>query len=717
MKRFLKELRRREVFRTAGFYVGICWIGIEASSILLPTFDAPEWIMRGIIIAAVAGFPVMLVLAWFYDVTDDGIEKTADPTDTMVAPIGRGKGDYMVIGVLVVALSFSVYLNLSRSTADKAESPEPVSVLIADFDNQTGDDVFDGALELPLQIGIESAPFVTTFSRSAARDVASRLRDGKEALDTEAARLVSVREGVDVVLAGTIVQRNNRYELEVRVIDSATGAEISDPDVVARTKADVVSAVGEISGAVRKSLGDDSGRAADGAVETFTAASIEAVQAYTQAQVAALGGDYEGSLDLYATAVELDPDFGRALSGWALSLFTLGRTDEANAKWEEALSKMGTMTERERLRTLGLYYIAVTGNYEKAVETYSELVERYPADNAGRNNLAIASFAMLDFDTALEQGKKALEIYPKNEIMRSNLALYAMYAGEFEKARTEAEALLADSSEYFTAWLPIAMAANAAGDRSAAEAAYAQMATSGARGMSLANLGLADLALYRADADAARLLLEEGIGLDIESNNPRSAAIKQVMLAEAELIAGDETRARELLEAATEAGGVAVLVPAALAYIRLGDTGAASAIAASLGDSLNAQSRAYGRLISSVVSLETGENIATVDQLSNGLTLADLWLLRYYRGLAFFANGAYVEALDEFRHCDERIGEATAAFLDDLPTWRLTALLPYWTARAEMELGMRAEAAANLERFVGYRQAGPERDSARTLLQ
>ena len=74
MNRFIKELRRREVFSTAGLYVGICWILIEASSVVLPTFDAPDWVLRAIIIAAVVGFPVMLVLAWIYDITGHGIE-------------------------------------------------------------------------------------------------------------------------------------------------------------------------------------------------------------------------------------------------------------------------------------------------------------------------------------------------------------------------------------------------------------------------------------------------------------------------------------------------------------------------------------------------------------------------------------------------------------------------------------------------------------------
>ena len=84
MNRFIRELRRREVFRTAGLYVGVCWILIEVASVVLPTFDAPEWLMRAIIIVAIVGFPVMLVLAWVYDVTEHGVQLQADPTDTIV---------------------------------------------------------------------------------------------------------------------------------------------------------------------------------------------------------------------------------------------------------------------------------------------------------------------------------------------------------------------------------------------------------------------------------------------------------------------------------------------------------------------------------------------------------------------------------------------------------------------------------------------------------
>ena len=87
----LDELRRREVFRTAGLYVGVAWILIEASSVLLPAFEAPEWVLRALIILAVIGLPVTIVLAWVYDVTESGIEVQGDPTDTVVVPFGGRK--------------------------------------------------------------------------------------------------------------------------------------------------------------------------------------------------------------------------------------------------------------------------------------------------------------------------------------------------------------------------------------------------------------------------------------------------------------------------------------------------------------------------------------------------------------------------------------------------------------------------------------------------
>ena len=138
MNRFIRELRRREVFQTAGLYLGICWILIQAADVLLPTFGAAEWILRAMVIVAVTGFPVTLVLAWFYDLADHGIQRQ---TDTVVPAIGGQKMDIIVIGILSVALVFSIYINRTGGPV-VVPKLEPVSVLIADFENRTGERVF-----------------------------------------------------------------------------------------------------------------------------------------------------------------------------------------------------------------------------------------------------------------------------------------------------------------------------------------------------------------------------------------------------------------------------------------------------------------------------------------------------------------------------------------------------------------------------------------------
>ena len=676
------------MFRTAGLYVGIAWIAIEGASVLLPAFDAPDWVLRALIIAAIVGFPITIVLAWIYDVTDKGIEVQGDATDTVVVPFGGRKMDFIVIGILSVALIFSVYMNLT-SGPDAVENQEPVSVLIADFVNETGDPLFDGTLEQALQIGIESAPFVTGYRRDAALQLAASLGP-VTALDEAAARLVAVREGVKLVMAGSIMEDDGRYQLYVRALDPKGGEILASAQVDARDKLEVLAAVGELAGDLREELGDDSlDREKLRISETFTAKSLEAAQAYAKAQSLQYNGKYEDSVDFYREAIEEDEHFGRAYSGLALSLGSLGRDDEADATWKLALQNLGSMTERERLRTLGLYYSRVTRNREKAIESYEALVEKYPADDAAHNGLAIQHFYTLNFDAALEAGGKLLEIYPGSVMGRSNYALYAMYAGDFDRAVAEAEKVRELDPSYFKAWLPVAMQALAAGDAAAARQAYEKMAAISGRGASTASLGVADVAMFEGDYAAAKPVLTDGIAADEASGSRYYAATKYIALAEAEFATGDVAAGLHALNQGLELSSRdAQKIPAALMYITAGELDRAREIAAALVSQLQPTSRAYGMMIEALVLLEQGEQVLAIDKLTAALNLADLWLVRYYRGRAYLTAGFAAEAMDEFTACMERTGEATAVFLDDLPTFRYMADLPEWLGRAQGGLGL-----------------------------
>ncbi len=714
MHRFIRELRRRAVFRTAGLYVGICWIVVEGASVVLPAFSAPDWVLQGLIIAVIIGFPVMLVLAWVYEITDHGIVVQPDPTDTVVIPFGGRRMDFVVIGVLSVALIFSVYLNVT-STSGPVEQPDPVSILIADFDNSTGDPVFDGSLEQTLGIGIEGASFVTAFNRTSAKRQLERVRP-TGGLDEEGARLIAVREGIELVLTGEISEDNGRYLFSVRAIEPVDGAAIAEVERTARDKANVLTTVTEVTNEIREELGDtDIGDETQEIIETFTAGSLQAAHDYTKAQAVADDGNYEQAIDLYKAALASDPNFGRAYSGWAVAAHHLGRSEEAQEIWGQALSLMSTMTERERYRTVGTYYMVVSGNYQKAIENFEALVENYPADGAGHNNLAVSYFATLDFEQAMDRGQRVLEIYPNNLFYQQNAALYAMYAGNFDSAEAQArEVITADSSRYY-ARLPVAIAALSRSEFDAAITAYEEMMQTGDAGASHGNLGLADLATYRGDYSDAITFLQEGIGADLQRDNQRAAGAKYVALAEAHILNGDPQQlATEAITRALGVGrGMSHRVAAALLYLELGMNDEAKVIGDELSSGLQPQNRAYGAMINGVAHSLDGRHAQALDALMGATQLSDFWLIRRELGKAYLRAGSFAEALDEFNTCESRRGEASAVFLDDLPTWRFLADLPYWRARAQQEIGMEHAARENYRAFLDIRGEGALADDAR----
>lgn len=690
MNKFIRELRRREVLRTAGLYVGVCWILIEAASVLLPTFDAPDWILRTIVIVTVVGFPVMLVLAWVYNLTEHGIKVQADPTDTVVAPLGSRKMDFAVIGVLTVALIFSVYLNFT-SGPELVEEIAPVSVLIADFDNMTGDELFDGTLEQALQIGIEGASFITTYRRSSALSQAKELGLG-DTLDENVARLISVRRGVNMTLAGSIAGQGQGFELGLRAIDPS-GRVVADVDAKAADKSEVLVAINALAADMRKALGDESSsvsKLASG--ETVTATSLEALKDYVTGQDLARAGQDEEAITFYERAIQSDPDFARAYSGWGLSAFKIGRRSEAEEQWQKALSLLDRMTERERYRTLGLYYTAVSLNYDKAIENYAQLVEKFPADGAGHNNLSVLYFLTAQFDKSVAESARLIKIYPTRTLYRSNHALNAMWAGDLETAVAAADSVIAEDPTAFKPFIVLAMAALDSGDIESAREAYHRMEATGPRGKSRANMGKADLDLFEGRARQAESLLMAGIEQDRAQNNERGVGAKTIALAQSYMAQEKYAEALDMLRNMTgENQREGQLIPAAEIYVKLGDSDAARTIADQLGSQLRPQARAYGRLINGMIALEDRQYVAAIDELKAALDFADLWIVRFYLGQAYLAAGYPAEASSEFDAAYQRRSEAMAMFFDDVPTWRYTAALAAWSDRAREALAEMAQ--------------------------
>lgn len=680
MRDLIRELRRREVFRATGLYVGVCWIAIEVASILLPTFDAPEWLMRALIIVALIGLPVTVALAWIYDITDEGVQVQGEATDTVVVPIGGRKMDFVVIGVLIVALSMSLYMNFTGSRPDRPE-PDPVSLLIADFENTTNNTMFDGPLEQALSLGIEGASFVTAFPRGRALSQAQSLHLG-DSLDEETARLVAVRQDVRMVLSGSIKAAGDKFELELRAIDSVRGELIVESSTEADGPAEVLSAINELAADFRKALGEDSldlDQLAAG--ENVTAASLEAMKFYTQAQDLARSGQDEEAIAYYVMAVDEDPEMARAYSGWGLSAHKIGRPDEAKEKWQTALSLLDRMTERERYRTLGLYYTVVSVDYDQAIANYEQLVEKYPADGAGNNNLAILYTFTAQYQRAFTQSEQLLKIYPGRVLYHGNHAQYAVYAGYMEAARVEAEKVIAEDPSFFKSYMILAITALHDKDTEAAKTYYNRMAETGTRGASLANIGLADIAIFEGNYEEAIAILQTGIATDVEQNNPRGRATKQIALAQAHVGQGDPAAALEVINRLDPLRGEGQSIPAAEIFAAQGKYDKAFAIAESYRQKLG-PARAYAKLIDGITAYHQKEYVMAIESLREALQLSDLWIIHFYLGQAYVAGGHVAAAMSEFDTCIERRSEAAGMFFDDVPTWRYTESLPAWKRKA-----------------------------------
>jgi tetratricopeptide (TPR) repeat protein/predicted Ser/Thr protein kinase len=608
--------------------------------------------------------------------------------------------------VLVAALLAGTYWS-ARRAAVPVEAPEPLSVLIADFENRTGDPVFDGALEQVLSLGLEGASFITSYDRPGARRQAGQLApDASGKLDENLARLVCRSQGIKVAIAGSIENHSGGYAIEARAIDPVTGEVVSEAAARVGSKAEVLRAADELSTRLRRDLGDqDIASTPVMGAETFTAASIEAMNLYAQAQELLGNGKYDEAKAKFERTIEADPGFGRAYSGLAVLHFNRGELEASQKRFDEAMARMGRMSDREKLRTRGTYLVR-RGSYEMAVEELSRLVEQYPADFAGHNNLALANFYLRHMDRAAQNASRGLEIYPTNVVMRNNLALFAMYAGDFDRAIAEAKRVQEANPSYFKSYVALGLSQLATGKPDDAVATYERLKTIGAFEASLAAEGLADVALYQGRLSDAVKLLESELENDLANGREAAAARKRILLAEAHLERGDAPRARSLAQQALGSSTNAAFdVPIATVLLQMGREAETLDLAAKLATRLQTEQQAYGKLIEGLAAMKRGDVTGAVHTLGEARKLADAWLIRFALGRAYLEAGAFPEANVELELVLKRRGEATAVFFDDNPSYRYLADLHYYLGRTREGLGS-PDASESYRTYLAIKEPG-----------
>jgi tetratricopeptide (TPR) repeat protein/predicted Ser/Thr protein kinase len=600
-----------------------------------------------------------------------------------------------VLGVAAMVLGVVWYLN------QPAAPVAPMTVIIADFNNHTGDAVFSGTLESTLKLALEGASFISAYDRTKMRDLSL---PAISALDQSKAQEIAASQGLNVVVSGSLDRRGADYQLSVRAVQTVTGKVLTHADATAPNKDQVLFAVTKLGTAVRKALGDATSESAQRlSMETLTAASLEAVHEYAAGLDTLSAGKFTEAQAHLSRAVDLDPNFGMAYTIMASAARNQGRFQEAEQYIKEALKHIDRMTERERYRTRAYLYL-LTGDHQKCVDEYGSLLQRYPSDTGAYTNIAVCLVHLRNAPKSLELARRAVAILPKRAIYHANLAMDLAFTGDFPAAAKEAAEAL--KLGYPNGYLLQAFASLGQDQPAPAAEAYHSLEKTIP---SDAHTGLADLAVYQGRYSGAVAILEKGAAEDMSGRkpDPDAAATKYWMLAYVQRLRGQTAPALAAAKRALELNkAFQTRFVAAQVYAALGETAKARELAAGLAKEVQIEPQAYAKLIDGEVALKSGDGQEAVKLFTDASNLLDTWIGRFDLGRAYLEIGRFTEADSEFDRCIKRRGEALALFLD-LPTYGYFPPVYYYQGRARE--GMKtAGFAESYKKYLGIRGKGDD---------
>jgi eukaryotic-like serine/threonine-protein kinase len=598
-------------------------------------------------------------------------------------PIKRVVRLPLVAAVIAVLLAGSAAVLWYQRSQIPAAAPDPVSVVIADFQNTTNDPAFTGTLEPVVRRALEGAGFITAYDRDGIRRTLGVPPPAQ--MQEAAARGIAVNQGLGVVLAGSIEPQGSGYRISVKALQAVTGEAITSAQARADGKDQVIEETTRLMVRVRRALGDQTSESAQMfAMASVSATSLDVVKYWVQGRDAASRNDYDEALQQYSKAVELDPKFGLGYAGLANVSSNRANQKDAEKYIKEALRYVDGMTERERFTTRGGFY-RLTGDYRQCVKEYTDLLDSYPADVAARNNLAICLANLRDFAKAFDQLRQVVVIVPNRAMYRVNLASYANFSSDFPTAEEEAKKV---EKPDVNALMTLAFSQVGQGQLDRATQTYQTIAAIGEYGASLATSGLADLASIQGHFTEAARILEEGAARDLASKQPDWAAAKLAALAHTEL---RRARPRAAIAAADKAlsldKGISVQYMAARAYVQAGAVEKARPLVASIASQTLAEPRANAKIVEAEIALKAGNHGQAVEALTQANALVDTWLGHFNLGRAYLEAGQFLQADSEFDRCLKRRGEALQLILGDEPTFAYVPLVYYYQGRVREGLG------------------------------
>ena len=296
---------------------------------------------------------------------------------------------------------------------------EKDTIVVADFDNRTGESGWDATLKLALTNDLQDSQYLNVLPDQTVSETLKLMkRQPDERLTRDLAKQVCLRNGNKALLAASIAKVGERYHLDLRTMSCVTGTMLASADADADSKEKVLAALKGASNELRQKLGESLASVEKNSAPPLpqaTTASLEAIQAY------AMGLKMKGSqgsgaaVPFYKRAIELDPEFADAYAALGAAYIDLGEATLSMENSRKAYElRDHVSSQRERFHIEGDYYYSVTGEMEKANQTYLDWIQVYPDDHRPHQDLGGNYSDMGQYDKAIEEEKTVLQLQPNN---------------------------------------------------------------------------------------------------------------------------------------------------------------------------------------------------------------------------------------------------------------------------------------------------------------
>ena len=461
------------------------------------------------------------------------------------------------------------------------------TIVLADFANSTGDAIFDDTLKTALNVSLRQSPFLNVLPDSAVAETLQQMtRPANTKLGLDVVRELCLRADSKAYIAGSIGSLGSEYVLGLKAVNCQNGDALAQEQVTTAYKEKVLGALGEAASKLRGELGESLATVQkfDVPLAQATTSSLEALKAYSLARKASGEKGHAAAIPYDQRAIELDPNFAMGYHALGDDYSSIEQSGRASEYYTKAFQLREHASEREKLAITADYYGNVTGELDKAAQTYEQEAESYSREDKAYDSLAFLYAAKGRYEKAAEFERQSMRTGPDEVSSYENLANYALALQRFDEGRQILDQAPEQKVHHYL-YHTVLYALAFLGADSAAMAEEEQWFASKPQHE---NVGLAlasDTEAYIGHLGKARELTQRAVDSAIRADSKENGAIWQANAALTQAAYGNLAQARlaaaEALKLAPGSQGVEV--EAALAFAMAGDTARAESLARDLG--------------------------------------------------------------------------------------------------------------------------------------